>query len=72
MFASKYFRVYHGYCNKRTPARLLYFVPTEVILEQQEHCTEPCVPGPGVQDLLSRARMTGEKVPEAIFLGDSR
>lgn len=69
MFASKYFRVYHGYCNKRTPTILLYFVPREVILKQQGHHTEQCAPGAGLQDLLSRARMTGEKVPKAMLFG---
>lgn len=69
MFASKYFRVYHGYYNKRTPATLLYFVPREVVLKQQEHRTEQCAPGAGLQDLLSRARMTGEKVPKAMLFG---
>lgn len=69
MFGSKYFRVYHGYCNKRTPAVLLYFVTREVALKQQEHRTEQRAPGAGLQDLLSRARMTGEKVPKAMLFG---
>ncbi|TRZ22990.1 hypothetical protein HGM15179_004132 [Zosterops borbonicus] len=41
MFASKYFKVYHGYYNKRTPAMLLYFVPRKVQQGHgcvQEHC----------------------------------
>lgn len=71
VFASKYFRPYHGYCNKRTPATLLDFVihAREVILKQQEHHKEQRAPGIGLQDLLSRASMTGEKVPRAMVFG---
>lgn len=67
--ASKYFRAYHGYCNERTPAMLLYFVPREVILKEQEHQKGQCAPGAGLQDLLSRARMTGDRIPRAMLFG---
>lgn len=45
---------------------LLYFVPREAAVKQQDHPTEQCVPGAGYQDSLSRTRTAWEKVPEVM------
>lgn len=45
---------------------LLYFVPREAAVKQQDHFTEYCAPAAGYQDSLSRTRTAWEKVPDVM------
>lgn len=52
--------------NRRTAATLLYFIPKESAVKQQDYPAEYSASRAGLRDSLSRARISGDKVPRVV------